>query len=83
MLNRKTIYDEIDNEREYQDKKWGGTSFDDAQTEQQWIEYIKQYAIGQRGSNNFRERMIKVAALAVAAIESYDRKESAGKVENA
>jgi len=73
MLNRKTIYDQIDNEREYQDKKWGGKSFDDTQTEQQWAEYIRQYAIGERGSNNFRERMIKVAALAVAAIESNDR----------
>lgn len=73
MSSRQTIYTEIDGERDYQDKKWGGSTFDDTQTKQQWEEYIMQYAVGERGPASFRARMIKVAALAVAAIESHER----------
>lgn len=69
-----SIYDEIKTERDYQDGKWG-TLFDDKNSPDNWVFYI----IGYLG-NLYRERqpfrivMLKVAALAVASIEAYDRK---------
>jgi len=76
---REKVYAEIDKERAYQDGKWGGTSFDDTQTEQDWEKYIKEYSQGEgrAAGRAFRERMIKTAALAVAALESLNRKEQA------
>lgn len=73
---RLTVFKAIEDERNYQDDKWGGPIFDDTQTEEQWASHIREYANGFNRASNyaFRTRMVKVAALAVAAIESYDRK---------
>lgn len=62
-------------EREYQDKKWGGPSHDDTETEENWVKYITEYANAQGRAKDydFRKRLVKVAALALAAIESIDR----------
>ena len=71
------IFEEIRNERAYQDAKWGGQEHDDGvETEDSWVHYITEYAnsTGRAEGRAFRERMIKVAALAVAALESHDRK---------
>lgn len=73
---RKNIYEEIDNEREYQDKKWGLEN-DNQNTSNDWITYITAWA-GKAYSfpsnkENFRKNMVKVAAIAVAAIETCDR----------
>lgn len=67
-------------EREYQDEKWGGPSHDDTETEGSWEKYISEYnnAQGRAVDYDFRTRMIKVAALAVAAIESHDRRTANG-----
>jgi hypothetical protein len=67
---------DILNERTYQDEKWGGPEHDDAETEENWQKYITEYANaqGRSESYDFRKRMVKVAALALAAIESVDRK---------
>jgi hypothetical protein len=64
------------NERRYQDEKWGGSEHDDTETEENWQRYITEYANaqGRSSSYDFRKRMVKVAALAMAAIESVDRK---------
>lgn len=69
-----SIYEEIKAERDYQDKKWG-TAFDDTNTTEQWVFYIVGY-LGNlyRNRQPFRVVMLKVAALAVASIEAYDRK---------
>lgn len=73
----KTVYEEIQKEREHQDIKWGGPGEDDLNTDHNWIAYIiKQtgQAVTRQGDrSNFRQRMIRVAALAVAAIERCDR----------
>lgn len=63
-------------ERQYQDSKWGGPEHDDTETEENWQKYITEYANGQgrATTHDFRKRMVKVAALAIAAIESCDRK---------
>jgi hypothetical protein len=72
------IFSEIASEREYQDSLWGGPESDDRNSQPQWSSYITEYAnmSSPRTKNRpFRERMLKVAALAVAAIESFDRLE--------
>jgi hypothetical protein len=75
-----SAYDEIQAERAHQEQKWG-TAFDDRNTPYNWAAYIGQYAtrnlIGdptQVSADKFRADMVKVAALAVAAIEAHDRK---------
>jgi hypothetical protein len=76
------IFEEIRDERDYQDKKWGGEEHDDTvEDEASWIHYITEYAnsTGRAEGRPFRERMIKVAALAVAAIQSHDRKRNDGQ----
>ena len=78
-----TIYDEIKAERDYQREKWGDRADDTLNTPWMWAAYIGQYATKwMRGTflplktdvtDAFRECMVKVASLAVAAIESIDR----------
>lgn len=74
----KIIY-AIKYERERQDRKWGGPKHDDKHKPSDWCRWIKAYigwaeqmAENQSPEKYFR-RMIQVAALAIAAIESYDR----------
>jgi hypothetical protein len=72
-------------ERRAQDKQWGGPEHDDEHDAHDWENFIiHQLANSMTGvtksngkkdlSGVYRQRMIKVAALAVAAVESYDRK---------
>lgn len=72
---REVIFDAINRERAYQDANWGGPSHDDTETEENWVKYIREYASGEGRAENyeFETRMIKVAALAVAALESFTR----------
>lgn len=79
---REKIFEEIRIERNAQDAKWG-EEFDDGNSPYHWAAYIAQYAtrnlIGDpRAASEaaFRGDMVKVAALAVAAIESIDRRAS-------
>lgn len=66
-------------ERERQDEKWGGPSHDDQYTTADFVRFIIDYAGWARMMASFlsadkaRRRLIQVAALAVAAIESLDR----------
>lgn len=78
-MTTQTVLQEVAAERDYQNNKWG-TSFDDKNTAYNWFGYIAAY-----GSRNltgtpedkfneaFRTDMLKVAALAVAAVEAFDR----------
>lgn len=78
------VLSEVAAERAYQETRWGTTN-DDANTPHQWMGYISAY--GSRdlavGANvpvdavKFRTDMIKVAAIAVAAVEALDRKPGA------
>ena len=83
-MSMDTIFGEIAREREYQDEKWGGAGVDDAENgKMEWVAYITHYAtkwfpggfppydLGVEA--DFRTKMVKVAALAVAAIEQHDR----------
>tara|TARA_R110002094_G_scaffold214058_2_gene184537 strand:- start:617 stop:883 length:267 start_codon:yes stop_codon:yes gene_type:complete len=72
------ILEEIRTERKRQHKLWGDR-FDDENTSNDWLAYITMY--GSEGAGvtdsgrpkDFRDAMMKVATLAVAAIEAIDR----------
>lgn len=67
-------------ERVQQDVQWGGPEADDSRTPQQWLGYIERqlrkvaHPTEQPTPANFRERMVKVAALAIAALQADARK---------
>jgi len=74
----KKILEDIRKERKRQDRQWGGADHDDQHFIEDWEEYICEFANAERGPiNDFRGRMICIAALAVAAIQSHDRKNEA------
>lgn len=70
---------EVAAERERQDMKWGGPIHDDQHTTTEFVQRIEDYAGWARMMASFgsrdkaRLRLIQVAALAVAAVESMDR----------
>jgi len=84
-MSKKTqdILKEIAEERARQDQIWGGPEHDDEHNVPGWISLIRIYmdkahsALYGAGNKTYRRRMIQVAALVVAAIESLDRKTKA------
>lgn len=77
---RLKIYLEITDERLRQDAKWGGAEHDDGHSLHDWLDQIE-YQHEQAWYNEEpRTRLVKIAALAVAALESLDRKAEAAKV---
>jgi hypothetical protein len=76
-MPRAEIFAAIEAERAYQDEKWG-TAFDDKNTANDFGSYLSQYAgdrVTKMGLTPEQQRagLIKVAAIAVAAIETIDR----------
>lgn len=74
-LAREVIIVEITEERDYQNGKWG-TSFDDKNTLNDWSAYMSRYlglATFAETPEEARRQLVKVAALAIAAIETFDR----------
>lgn len=63
---------EIRAERVRQDREWGGLEHDRSHSPSDWIALITQHA-GRALGRDFRRQMIQIAALAVAAVETYDR----------
>lgn len=74
---REDVFAEISAERERQDEQWGGETHDDSHERFEWCEYIRKqnnHAVSSaHNPAEFEARMVKVAALAVAAIESSRR----------
>ncbi len=68
---------EIQHERARQDQKWGGPGHDDQHTDHDWIVYLTKHlgkaVVWPFAPYRFRYQMIRVAALAVAAVEWVDR----------
>lgn len=66
-------------ERKRQDDKWGGAAHDDQHSTASFVQLIEDYAgwartmAGMNSPAKARNRLIQVAALAVAAVESIDR----------
>ncbi len=67
------IIDEIKAERQRQDQQWGGPQHDDLHSSADWATYIV-HQLGRISAVGLYEPMIKIAALAVAAVESHDRR---------
>ena len=75
------IVQDVRDERARQDAQWGGPIVDDTRSLSDWTYHIAKqshkisFAEGEADNpEHFRERFIKIAALAVAAVESLDRK---------
>ncbi len=74
------VYREIRNERDRQKSKGFNTSHDDVQAVENFCDDIINYAMwakqmSKMGSpKKFRRRIMQIGALAVAACESFDRK---------
>lgn len=75
MANIEEVVNEVRLERQKQDAQWGGATHDDQHADRDWLGYIH-YQVGAAymQPERLRERLIKIAALSVAAIESLDRK---------
>ena len=72
------VFDEISRERASQDEEWGGADHDDSHERTDWVKFIeKQCRLARtakdRPLDDYESRMVKIAALAVAAIESSRR----------
>lgn len=72
------VLEAVEAERVRQDEKWGGPSHDDQHTSHDWVAWIVRYTgrsvtYGAFDTLRFRSHMVKVAALAIAAIEWADR----------
>lgn len=75
MATRESIFADINAERGYQDEKWGGPVHDDEHSVHDFVAFITKYAGNAVEASAFDQRkaLIKVAALAVAAVEKIDR----------
>jgi hypothetical protein len=73
------VFADIRAERARQDAKWGGPEHDDGHALVEWAHFIREHLDkALRGPfAKTRRRMVEVAALAVAAIEAWDRQEIA------
>jgi hypothetical protein len=71
-MDRTEIFASIEKERAYQEQRWGN-GFDTLNTPNDWVTYITKY-LGQSvtmpfNAEQFRTQLLKVATLAVAALE--------------
>jgi hypothetical protein len=75
------VLGEVARERVAQDEKWGGPTHDFIHSPADWNRYIREHEVraeqalaGEpiRDTDTWRRQMIRVAALAVAAVEAYD-----------
>ena len=74
-MKRAEIFEAIEAEREYQQRRWGN-EFDHKNTPNDWIAYLTLYA-GKAvtlpfDAHVFRTMVLKVATLCVAALEQDD-----------
>jgi hypothetical protein len=72
---------EVAAERAAQDAEWGGPTHDDRHLPWDWVALLTRHAGlavtdggGEADQVRFRRQMVRVAALAVAAVESIDRR---------
>lgn len=74
------IIGEVLKERGSQDKKWGGAEHDDGHELFDWLHFIEKkcgqarYHHANSDFQNARRRLIQIAALAIAAVESANRR---------
>lgn len=78
-MNISTCVD-ISRERERQDQQWGGPAHDDTHDAPEWLGLIYNQIVSANHAgaevydpSQVRARLVKIAALAVAGIQSIDR----------
>ncbi len=78
---RRQALDCVSAERDRQDVQWGGPVHDDEHHPSEWLDYIaRQLTMASHAASydDYRDRLVKIAALAVAAFESSERREARG-----
>lgn len=75
-MSLRQVISDIEDERLRQEDQWGVVN-DDRNTLNDWLVYVQKFSLkssrAQPNSPVQRKRLVQVAALAVAAIESFDR----------
>ncbi len=84
MPKTQAILSEVGEERARQDAEWG-RDHDDGHTQSDWVALLTRHAglavndgVTTEDADRYRRQLVRVAALAVAAVESLDRKRRAG-----
>lgn len=70
------VFVQIKDERDQQDRRFGGPQHDDTHTPGEWIAFIRKHA-GQAEvatPTDYRYQLVRIAALAIAAAQSFDRR---------
>lgn len=77
MLERETIYAQIEVERLRQNMQWGGALHDDQHKRRTWRRIIGEHVdrLVKSKGDTWRHRLVAIAAVCVAAIEAHDRKD--------
>jgi hypothetical protein len=76
---RLMAFRDVSAERNRQDEQWGGAQRDDRHNAVDWVNCISKQLHLLCNKAERRARLVKIAALAVAAIESVDRTEAESK----
>lgn len=78
---QRVVLEQVVEERRKQDRQWGGVNHDDEHERTEWISFLKDHldrakkAVHKSGDlDEYRQQLIEVAALAVAAAEAHDRR---------
>lgn len=74
----KRVLADVEFERDQQNEKWGGPDHDDQHGTRDWAAFITEHlgkALDAKRPADCRRRMLQVAALACAAIETIDRQQ--------
>jgi hypothetical protein len=75
-MDRDKILAEVSAEMAQRHVRLGGPQHDDeSESEQSFMRYVREYAegLGRGAGHDFRRRMLKAAACALAAVERHDR----------
>lgn len=75
-MSLQQVISDVEDERLHQEDRWGVVN-DDCNTIEDWCVYMSKYTLkasrSEPNSATQRRRLIQVATLAVAAVESFDR----------
>lgn len=75
------VYEAIVIERIRQNQQWGGAAHDDQHVPDEFLNFILKQVHKRDG--DVRERLVKIAALSVAALESIERQRAAPPADEA
>jgi len=77
-VKRSDVLAQVEAELESAAEKWGGASADDRLDRLTWLRLLDEHRIRATrhgaGDDEYRHELVVIAALAIAAIESLDRK---------